>query len=43
MADTYLKSSARKVRRIFWCKFQDVTVSHRETIKSINKFRQTGL
>jgi hypothetical protein len=42
--DTYVKiGSARKVRRRLWCKFQDVTVQHREPIyRIVNKQKQTG-
>jgi transposase len=44
MYDAYVKSgSARKVRRRFRRKFQDVTVPHRETVhRIVNKVRETG-
>jgi transposase len=44
MYDTYVKSgSARKVRRRFRHKFQNVTVPQRETVhRLVNKVRWTG-
>lgn len=44
MYDAYVKSgSARKVRRRFRRKFQDVSVPHRETVhRIVNKVRATG-
>jgi hypothetical protein len=42
--DTYIKhSSARKGRRRFWGKFQEVTIPHIETVhRNLNKSKQTA-
>jgi hypothetical protein len=40
MYNSYAKSSVRKVRKRFWCKFKVVTVTHRRTHGLVNKLRQ---
>jgi hypothetical protein len=41
MCNTYVKSdSTRKIRKRFWYKFHNVTVSHRTVHRIVNKLRQ---